>query len=221
MTAEPADIADRLRRAGLIAILRGDFAPERIHELVGALLQGGVHIVEITLNSSGALDAIERLRAGAHPDLVVGAGTVRKPSDVEDASAAGAQFLVSPNLDLASLERSTHHRVLHLPGVLTPSEAQAAHAAGCRMVKLFPCDALGPNYLKALRAPLNDIDFVPTGGVNLDNLSAYLRAGAVAVGLGSSLVSGPRQDLAEVTSRARALLESLRSVRAEASSRSA
>lgn len=220
MDAHETDVAQALRQSGLVAILRGDFAPERIDELAAALLRGGVRFVEITLNSAGALAAIECLRAGQDADLVVGAGTVRTASDVDDASAAGAQFLVSPNLDPASLERSRRHGVLHLPGVFTPTEAQNARAAGCRMVKLFPCDALGPSYLKALRAPLDDIDFVPTGGVTVDNLGAYVRAGAVAVGLGSSLVTGSWQDPADVTSRARALVKALGAARAEAGSRS-
>jgi 2-dehydro-3-deoxyphosphogluconate aldolase/(4S)-4-hydroxy-2-oxoglutarate aldolase len=134
--------------------------------------------------------------------MLIGAGTVRTLEEVNAALDAGAQFLVSPNFDPASVARSREAGVLHLPGVFTASEAQAAYAAGCQMVKLFPADALGPRYLKALRAPLNDIDFVPTGGIEAANIADFVRAGAVAFGVGSSLVKSADQDLADLREKA-------------------
>ena len=132
---------------------------------------------------------------------------------MDGALDAGAAFLVSPNLDLRSVARSRERGALHLPGVFTATEAQSALHAGCPVVKLFPADALGPAYLKALRAPLNDIGFVPTGGVDADNITAYVRAGAVAVGVGSALVRGADDDLSVLGERAGALVSALRGAR--------
>lgn len=207
---------DRLIRAyGVIAILRGDFSVERLATISAALNDGGVNVVEITLNSRDALKGIEKLRSEAAGDILIGAGTVLTAESVDDAVTAGAQFIVSPNLDARSLERSRRHDILHLPGVFTATEAQSAFEAGCRTVKLFPCDALGPKYLRALRAPLNDIGFVPTGGIDKANLAGYIRAGAVAVGVGSSLVPGPDAATGEVAKRAREFMTILESSRRE------
>ncbi|CAG0975607.1 partial 2-dehydro-3-deoxyphosphogluconate aldolase / (4S)-4-hydroxy-2-oxoglutarate aldolase, partial [Anaerolineae bacterium] len=137
-----------------------------------------------------------------------GAGTIRRVAHVDEALALGAQFIVSPNFDPASVARSQAANVLHLPGVATPTEAETAFAAGCAMLKLFPADVLGgPTYLKAIRAPLDDIAFVPTGGIEPGNAGLYRRAGAAALGLGGSLVS--RNWTPEtLASRARALVDS-------------
>jgi 2-dehydro-3-deoxyphosphogluconate aldolase/(4S)-4-hydroxy-2-oxoglutarate aldolase len=119
--------------------------------------------------------------------------------------AAGAQFTVSPNLDLATVERALAQDILHLPGVFTPTEAQTAYGAGCKLVKLFPSEVVGPRYLKAIRAPLDDIGFIPTGGITPENVGDYIRAGAAAVGLGSALITGPDQPMTDLTTRARAI----------------
>jgi 2-dehydro-3-deoxyphosphogluconate aldolase/(4S)-4-hydroxy-2-oxoglutarate aldolase len=137
--------------------------------------------------------------------MLIGAGTVRYGTQVQPALDAGAQFLVSPNFDPDTVARARMAGLLHLPGIFTPSEAQTAFTAGCTVLKLFPADTVGPAYLKALRAPLDDIEFVPTGGINLENIAAYRRAGAVAVGLGSQLVAGRQQASDELTARAKAL----------------
>ena len=194
--------ATQIRQTGIIAIIRGDFPFERLLAIAGAVAEGGVSVVEVTLNSRGALEGIAALRRQAGDDMLIGAGTVRTLEEVNAALDAGAQFLVSPNFDPASVARSQEVGVLHLPGVFTASEAQTAYAAGCQMVKLFPADALGPRYLKALRAPLNDIDFVPTGGIEAANIVEYVRAGAVAFGVGSSLVKSADQDLADLREKA-------------------
>jgi len=207
---QTARLAEQIRAAGIIAIIRGDFPLDRLPVMAEALLRGGVSVVEVTLNSQNALPGIRFLRQQVGDRILVGAGTVRTAAEVEQALAAGAQFLVSPNFDPASVARSRQADVLHLPGVFTPTEAQLAFAAGCRLVKLFPADALGPAYLKALRAPLDDIEFVPTGGIDAHNIPDYVRAGAVAFGVGSSLVTGPRQPPDELTERASRLAAALR-----------
>lgn len=180
----------RLKAEGIVAIVRGDYGEHEILQMGEALLEGGITLIEVTLNTRGALDSIPMLRKRFGDTMMVGAGTVRTMDQVKLALDAGAEFLVSPNFDPPSVARALAHDVLHLPGVATPTEAQNAFNAGCRMLKLFPVDVLGgAAYLKAIRAPLNDIDFVPTGGIGIDNIAEYARAGAVGVGLGSSLVS--------------------------------
>ncbi|HEX6925213.1 MAG TPA: bifunctional 4-hydroxy-2-oxoglutarate aldolase/2-dehydro-3-deoxy-phosphogluconate aldolase [Longimicrobiaceae bacterium] len=211
MNATQVDAA--LRRSGIIAIVRGNFPHETLLRIGEALRKGGVAAVEVTLNSAGALAGIEALRRHFGEELLVGAGTVRTVADVDAALSAGAAFLVSPNFDPESVARSRQVGVVHLPGVFTASEAQAAHAAGCRLVKLFPADALGPVYLRALRAPLDDVGFVPTGGIDATNLAEYVRAGAAAFGVGGALVRKDEDDIEALATRARALVGALRRAR--------
>ena len=212
------ETAERVKEAGIIAIMRGAFPLEKLLEIGGVLVENGVRVLELTLNSTlegsgdGAFGAIAELKRHLGDRALVGAGTVRTLEDVDGALDAGAAFLVSPNLDLGSVARSQERGALHLPGVFTATEAQSAFQAGCALVKLFPADALGPTYLKALRAPLNDVGFVPTGGVDADNIAAYVRAGAVAVGVGSALVRND-DDLSALGERAGALVAALHEAR--------
>jgi 2-dehydro-3-deoxyphosphogluconate aldolase / (4S)-4-hydroxy-2-oxoglutarate aldolase len=206
-----------IKQAGIIAILRGDFSVDDTLRIGAALLAGSVTVMEITLNSPSALAALPELRKHFDETMLVGAGTVRDVTLARQAIRAGAQFLVAPNFDPESVSFSQLKDVLHIPGVFTASEAQAAFAAGCRMLKLFPMELFGPAYLKALRAPLNDVDFIPTGGVSLENIADYARAGAVAVGLGSKLVLGRQQSTDDLTARAQALRQAWQQVRTETS----
>jgi 2-dehydro-3-deoxyphosphogluconate aldolase/(4S)-4-hydroxy-2-oxoglutarate aldolase len=180
----------RVKADGLVAIVRGDFGSEAIVRMGEALIASRITLLEVTLNTTGALESIPLLRKQFGDAVVVGAGTVRTAAQAQAALDAGAEFMVSPNFDPATVALAQSHDILHLPGIATATEAQMAFVAGCRMLKLFPVDALGGTaYLKALRAPLDDIDFVPTGGIGVENVADYRRAGAAAVGIGSSLVS--------------------------------
>ncbi len=182
------ELESQIQESGIIVVLRGDFPPERLSAIAGAIIDAGITVLELTLNSTDATAGIRMLLEQFGDRAIIGAGTARNVADVEAALGTGARFIVSPNFDAASVARSHAAGVPHLPGVFTPSEVQDAHAAGCGLVKLFPIDAVGPRYLKALRAPLNDVGFVAVGGVDETNLGDYIRAGAVAVGVGSSLV---------------------------------
>lgn len=197
--------SQRIKQNGIIAILRGDFSVDDMLRIGDALLAGTVKVMEVTLNSPSALGALPKLREHFRTEMLLGAGTVRDVDQARQAYDAGAEFIVSPNLDLESVSFTLSKDLLHLPGVFTATEAQTAFQAGCRMLKLFPMEGAGPTYLKALRAPLNDIDFVPTGGVSLENIAEYASAGAVAVGLGSKLVLNRKQSSEDLTSRAHAL----------------
>lgn len=190
---------------GLVAIVRGNFPAQKVLEIGDALLASPVLVMEVTLNTTGALEVITMLRERFGDKMLVGAGTVRTVQQFRDSVAAGAQFTVSPNLDMATVDASLAADILHLPGVFTPTEAQQAYIAGCKIVKLFPSEAVGPRYLKAIRAPLDDIQFIPTGGITPDNVGEYIRAGAAAVGLGSALITGPDQPMDDLIKRARAI----------------
>ena len=191
----------QIKQSGIIAILRGDYSTDDLLRIGDALLAGTVVAMEVTLNSPSALAALPELRKHFGDTMLIGAGSVRDASQVRHAVEAGAQFIVSPNFDAETVAVAHSQGVLHLPGILTPTEAQTAFTAGARILKIFPMDFFGPAYLKILRGPLDDIDFVPTGGVSLENIGDYVRAGAAAVGMGSQLVG----DLDEITPNALAL----------------
>ena len=199
------EITSRIKADGLVAIVRGDVPVARTLAIADTLRDAGVSILEVTLNTTGALEAIAALRAGQGERMLIGAGTVRSLAQWQAAREAGAQFTVAPSFHPEVVAAALAADFLHLPGVFTPTEVDTAVRAGCRVVKLFPVDAVGPAYLKALRAPLDDVDFVPTGGVSVDNIVTYRKVGAIAVGIGGSLVAGPAQSLDDLAARARAL----------------
>jgi 2-dehydro-3-deoxyphosphogluconate aldolase/(4S)-4-hydroxy-2-oxoglutarate aldolase len=195
----------QIESQGVIAIVRGQYSLDQLLAIGETLAGAGVHILEITLNTSNVLAAIEQLRLRYDDAILVGAGTVRTAAQLQEAMNAGARFSVAPNFDAEAVALAQANNFLHLPGVFTATEAETAVRAGCRLLKLFPSDMLGPRYLKALRAPLDDIQFVPTGGISAANIGDYRRAGAFACGIGSALVSNPAQSVSELAERARAL----------------
>jgi 2-dehydro-3-deoxyphosphogluconate aldolase/(4S)-4-hydroxy-2-oxoglutarate aldolase len=207
MTNNIERTSNQIKQIGIIAILRGDFSVNDMQRIGKALLDGSINSMEVTLNSPSALDALPRLREYFGDEMLIGAGTVRNVDQARAASDAGAMFLVSPNMDPASVSFTQSIDLLHIPGVFSATEAQTAFSFGCRILKLFPMDALssGPSYVRAMRAPLNDIDFIPTGGISIENIADYARAGAVAVGMGSKLVLNSEQSSQDLTARARAL----------------
>jgi 2-dehydro-3-deoxyphosphogluconate aldolase/(4S)-4-hydroxy-2-oxoglutarate aldolase len=193
---------DRIRAERVVAILRRVPDADRV---VPALAAGGIRIVEITLDSDGALDTIERLRGNR--ELTVLAGTVRTPADAEAAAGAGAEACVSPALVPETVERCLELGVPAIPGALTPSEVEAAFALGVPLVKLFPGSLVGPGYVRDVLAPLAGVPLIVTGGVDLSNAREFLDAGAVAVGVGSALTG-----VADVESVARRLVAAVGSV---------
>jgi 2-dehydro-3-deoxyphosphogluconate aldolase/(4S)-4-hydroxy-2-oxoglutarate aldolase len=197
---------ERLGAVPVVAILRAAGAG-RFLEAGRVLYEGGVRAIEVTLTSEGALEAFGRLREELPGDALLGVGTVRSVGAAEAAVAAGATYLVAPDFrpDVVAWARERGMPVV--PGALTPSEVAAAWAAGATAVKVFPVSAVGgPAYVKAVRAPLPEVPLVPTGGIGLDDVGAYLAAGAAAVGIGSPLLGDagdPGGDLAALADRAR------------------
>jgi 2-dehydro-3-deoxyphosphogluconate aldolase/(4S)-4-hydroxy-2-oxoglutarate aldolase len=201
-----------LRRSGLLAILRSP-AGERLARACDVLLEAGVVCLEITLNTPGALEGVRRLAAQHRADVEVGVGTVRRPEEVDAAAEAGATFVVAPNTDEAVGRRAAELGLGWFPGAFSPTEIARAWDLGATAVKVFPAgSAGGPRYLAEVRAPLDDVLMVPTGGVGIEDVPGYLRAGAVAVGMGSPLLGRALQDDAELATlgqRARAALDAV------------
>lgn len=199
-------IKQKILDDGIVAIVRGDFGLDQLVSYAETVLKNGLTVLEVTLNSSGALQAISLLRERFGDQMVIGAGTVRNTAQFLDAIAAGAQFTVAPGSEKGTMEAARNEGILHVPGVFTATEVEQAYGIGYRLLKLFPAAELGPSYLKSLRAPLNDVSFIPTGGVDASNITAYRRAGAVGVGVGSSLIKAgiSNEELAERASALRA-----------------
>ena|SRR5919198_460614 len=191
---------EAIRAERVVAILR--HVPDA-PGLVAALRAGGIRVVEITIDSDGALDTIARLRCDN--ELVVLAGTVRTAAEVDDAAAAGAEGCVSPALVPDVIDRCKSVRLPAIAGALTPSEIETAWRLGAEMVKLFPASLGGPTYVRDVVAPLADVPLLATGGVDAGNAAEFLRAGAAAVGVGSALVGA-----ADPTAAARDLVGSAR-----------
>ncbi len=171
----------------VVAILRGRRA-EHLDRAIETLVDAGIASLEVTLNTPGALDCLRRAAGRVPAGVRLGAGTVRSLSDVDDALAAGATFLVSPHTDAQIAARARQAEVDFLPGAFTATEVVTAWSLGARAVKLFPARLGGPRYLRDLREPLADVPFVPTGGVGPDNVAEWFAAGAAAVGLGGTLL---------------------------------
>lgn len=185
-------VADAIRNHRLIAILRRVEPRPALLDLVAGLAGGGVRVLEITFDAPSAeadLVAVrEHLATRTDGPFLVGAGTLRRPAQLEAALRAGADFGVAPALDAGIVAAALDAGLPFLPGALTPTEIAAAWDAGATFVKVFPASAVGPAFVRELRGPLPEIELVPTGGVDAANAGAFLAAGAVAVGIGGALV---------------------------------
>jgi len=208
-------IVSLLINPGVIAVVRGP-GPDPIPGLIEALIEGGVLAIEITLTTPDALLIIREARARYGTSVLIGVGTVLDVDSARTALDAGAEFVVTPVLrpEIVPVVHAADRPVML--GAYSPTEAHKAHEAGADFVKLFPADTLGPDYVKALLAPLPRLRLVPTGGVDPGNAGAFIRAGCSALGAGSSLV--PRQALLgghwrQITDLARRFVEEVRRAR--------
>jgi 2-dehydro-3-deoxyphosphogluconate aldolase/(4S)-4-hydroxy-2-oxoglutarate aldolase len=185
----------------IVAILRRLPASHAL-DRIALLAECGIGAIEVTIDSPGALDVITRARA-AHPGIAIGAGTVRTSDDLSRAAVAGASFALSPHCDPGLIAAAAGLGLAYLPGAATPTEAVTAWAHGASAVKLFPAEPSGPALLAAIRQPLPDIPFVPTGGVTPDNAAAYFAAGAAAVSVGGALTALAPAEMAAAARRLR------------------
>lgn len=197
-----------IEKGRVIAILRGDYVGY-FKQIARTLADAGVTAMEVTLNSSQAEQGIKEMKAELGDAFLIGAGTVLNESQAYAALQAGAQFVVAPNTNARVIEFCAERDICVVPGAYTATEIMDAIELGAHMVKLFPAE-LG--YFKAIRAPLNHVPIVTTGGVTLDNADDYIKAGAVAVGMGSQLIGDyVKKDggIDELTRRAKTLIQSL------------
>lgn len=181
-------IRDRIIEIGIIPVVRAS-SPREARIAADAVCEGGIPIVEITMTVPGAIDVIRELTKGGASDILVGAGTVLNPEAARRCLDAGAQFLVSPGLNVQTIELAAREDKLMMAGALTPTEVITAWDAGSDIVKVFPCGNVGgAKYIKALKGPFPQIPLLPTGGVNLNTAAEFIEAGAVALGIGGELV---------------------------------
>ena len=182
-------IINRILDAGVVPIIRCD-SKEQAIGAAKAIHKGGISVLEVTMTVPGALGILEKLKDEFGDSLLLGAGTVLDPETARACMLAGAEFLVTPGLDVRTIEMAKRYSIAILPGALTPTEIITAWQAGADMIKVFPCSAVGgASYIKAVKAPLPQVLLAPTGGVDIDNVGEFFAAGSDAVAVGSSLVT--------------------------------
>lgn len=191
-------ILERIANAGVVAVLRGD-SPEEAVRYADKAVEGGIRVIELTMTVPYALEAVTALTKKYHSpsapvkDVLIGAGTVLDPETARAVIMAGAAFVVSPSLNRDTVMLCNRYRVPVMPGCMTINEMTEALELGVDVVKLFPGNLYGPSTISAIRGPLPQANIMPTGGVNLDNLKDWLKAGAFAVGIGSDLTKDARK----------------------------
>jgi 2-dehydro-3-deoxyphosphogluconate aldolase/(4S)-4-hydroxy-2-oxoglutarate aldolase len=206
------DILSQILHNKIVAIIRGA-EPKKVFSIVQALFEGGIRVVEITLNSENAFELISELSAKMNDKMLIGAGTVLDVQSAETAIKHGAQFIISPSLNIELIKFVKEQNLVSIPGAFTATEIVTAYNAGADIVKVFP--ALNPQYIKDLRAPLSHIPLMPAGGINLSNIKEFQKAGAVAFGVGSSLVDAGLQttndSLKQLAQKANQFIQSIKS----------
>ncbi len=186
-------IITKMKEEGLVAVVRAE-SREQGEKIIDAILAGGIHFIEITMTVPGAMHIIEAMaeKYKDNQEVVIGAGTVLDPETARAAILAGASYIVAPSLNLDTIRLCNRYCVPVIPGVMTPTEAVSALEAGCGLLKIFPGNVMGPGAISSFRGPLPQADYMPTGGVDVDNIDQWMKAGACAVGTGSSLTKGAK-----------------------------
>ena len=217
MKKSPLDVMERIREVGIVPVVRAASADEA-QAAVEAIRAGGIPILEITLTVPGAVGIIRDLTKRLGDDALIGAGTVLDAKTAKACVDAGARFIVSPALDLPTIQFCKRNIVPVFPGALTPTEVVTAWRAGANAVKVFPANAVGgASYLKSLKAPLPQIELLPTGGVSLQTAAEFIAAGAFSLGVGADLVDLAalrRGEAAAITEKARRYVAAVAAARA-------
>ncbi len=210
-------IAERIEQAGVVAVVRLSQASE-LARVADAIRAGGVDIIEFTLTTPGALEIIQQSAHKFGDDVLLGAGTVLDSETARAAILAGAQFIVSPTTDFATIELCHRYGKVVIPGAFTPTEILAAWQAGADFVKVFPAGVVGPGYLKDILGPLPQVKLVPTGGVGKANAADFIKAGAAALAVGGDLVNNKLVSAGafdQLTANARDLVAAVSAARAQ------
>jgi len=214
MSIAKLEVLGKITAAGLVAVIRAD-SPEQAERIAEARVLGGVAAIEITSTVPGVSGVIEHLAKKVSGQILLGAGTVLDPETARIAILAGAHFVVSPALNPETARLCNRYQVPYMPGAGTIGEVIAAMECGADIVKVFPGEILGPAFVKAVKGPLPQAQLMPTGGVSIENVAEWIKAGAVAVGAGGNLTAGAKTgDFASITKLARQFVEKIKEARA-------
>lgn len=207
-------VLNKIKQTGLVAVVRAENT-EQARKITQACIEGGVAAVEITFTVPGAADLIKEL--GLHyrsGEIIIGAGTVLDPETARMAILAGAQYVVSPCLNIETVKLCNRYQIPCMPGAMTIKEVVECMECGADIVKIFPGELFGPAIIKAIRGPLPQSTLMPTGGVSLENVGEWIKAGAVAVGVGGNLTAGAKKgDYASISSIAKQYIEKINAAR--------
>jgi 2-dehydro-3-deoxyphosphogluconate aldolase/(4S)-4-hydroxy-2-oxoglutarate aldolase len=208
------EILQRIIDSGLVAVVRTD-DPEKARKIADACLKGGAAAIEITFTVPGAADVIKELtNVYKNGEMIIGAGTVLDPETARAAILAGAQYIVSPSLNIETIKLCNRYQVPVMPGCMTITEIVEAMEAGADVVKVFPGETVGSGFIKAVKGPLPQAPLMPTGGVGLDNVEQWIKNGCLAVGVGGNLTAGAKTgDYESITNIAKQFIEKIKVAR--------
>lgn len=210
-----AETVRAIEETGVVAVIRMKEA-DKLRAVIDALLEGGVRALELTMTVPGAIGLIEQLSRDMPGEFQLGAGTVLDPETARQVILAGAKYIVAPVLNLDVIQLCHRYDVAIMPGCFSPTEILTAWQAGADVVKVFPATALGPAFFKDIRGPLPQVRLMPTGGVTMANAGEWIKAGAVAIGVGTALVDTKAVaagDFKQIAANARTLIEAVRAAR--------
>lgn len=207
-------VINQILEVGVVAVVRAE-SSEQALKIADACLKGGITAIEMTFTVPGAVDVIKDLVATySQGEMIIGAGTVLDPETARAAILAGAQFIVSPSLNLATVKLCNRYQIPVMPGTATVKDIVEAMEAGVDIVKAFPGESLGTKFVKAVKGPLPQANIMPTGGVSLENAAEWIQAGCVAIGIGGSLTSGAKTgDYQSITDKAKKFVAVVRTAR--------
>ena len=207
-------VLEKVLQSGIVAIVRTDNA-DQAKKIVGAISEGGIKVIEVTMSVPGAIDVIKELSGFcAQAGITLGVGSVLDPETARAAILAGAEYVVTPCLNPAVIKLCNRYQVPSMPGAMSVREVVEAMEAGADIVKVFPGELLGPQFIKAVHGPIPQAPLMPTGGVASDNVKEWFAAGAVALGVGGSLTAGAKTgDYAAVTAAAKLFVAKIREAR--------
>lgn len=203
------DTINRIKQLGIVPVIRANDKDDAIDYCLG-LIDGGINVLEITFTIPDAINVFKEINYNTPENTLIGAGTVLDETTARLAILEGAKFIVSPSFDKSVAQLCNKFQIPYIPGCITPTEMMTAIEYGADVIKLFPGSMVGPSYIKAIHGPMPFVSIMPTGGVNYENLQDWFDAGAIAVGVGSNLVNGSRE---EIASRSKKYLERVKQIR--------
>lgn len=210
MPLKKLDTLKKISDIGIVSVVRAESIEEAIR-ISEACIEGGIPAIEITYTVPGATDVIKALKEKISSEkLIVGAGTVLDSETAKIAMLAGAEYIVSPGFDIETAMLCNRYAIPYIPGCITITEMIKAMEAGCDIIKLFPGSAFGPSFIKSVKGPLPQINIMPTGGVNLENIDQWIKSGAIACGAGGNLAKGTSE---EITRTAKAFIAKIKEAR--------